>query len=530
MSDYRMSDLAAEDSYDPFAAEKFLPPVLADQSKFMAGQDVNAVKAIGSGIGDILKIPEQVTQNSQFALDTGTYDPRPTLDAALMTMGGGAFGTGERAAGGVLGSGPIRIQEPLTVANPRLRAQADALRGSYPQYAETYPEVGPPALMTKLPDPKNPGKYLIKPGAEVPYSSMEEALAMDAQPGYFLSKKKLPQVEEFADARNTIQRDLDTHGYEPYFDPAKRYDVEGANYGPFADTGTAAAPATAKTDAEWYAKYGTPENRAKLQTGFAEGKNVPDSSNWYHMGQLENEYIKELGEDAGRKAFKSEFGDMMAATTGGADPYNNFLMSQYANVLAKRGERLATRAYELPAPIGGRYASGNLEQAQKYIDAGMTGFDPAKNPKRYDFSSAFAGNTNASTIDEQMYGALRPTTTKASVGLPEWYGPATRVAREEAAKAGVDARGFQDVAWAGLKKGKTGEGFDYAGPMINTINRSIETTHRLTGMPHDEIVRRGLIRKEIPLYAGGDEKAGAIAQGIRAYRAHNPGEVQSKHT
>ena len=153
--------------------------------------------------------------------------------------------------------------------------------------------------MTKLPDPNNPGKYLLKPGPEVPYSSMEEALAMDAQPGYFLSKKKLPQVEEFADARNTIQRDLDTHGYEPYFDPAKRYDVEGANYGPFEDTGTAAAPATAKTDAEWYAKYGTPENRAKLQTGFAEGKNVPDSSNWYQMGQLENEFIKELGEDAG---------------------------------------------------------------------------------------------------------------------------------------------------------------------------------------------------------------------------------------
>ena len=36
--------------------------------------------------------------------------------------------------------------------------------------------------------------------------------------------------------------------------------------------------------------------------------------------------------------------------------------------------------------------------------------------------------------------------------------------------------------------------------MINHINRSIETTHRLTGMPREEIVRRGLIRKEIPMY------------------------------
>jgi hypothetical protein len=230
------------------------------------------------------------------------------------------------------------------------------------------------------------------------------------------------------------------------------------------------------------------------------------------MGQLEKEYIKEYGEKAGRQAFKREFGDMMSATTGGAAPYDNFLMAQYANVNAKQGTRLPERAYEMPFPIGGRYASGNIAQAQKYIDEGMKGFDPAVNPKRYDFSSAFAGNPNAMTIDEQMYGALRPSTTKASVGLPEWYGPATRVAREEALKAGVSPRAFQDVTWAGLKKGKTGENFDYEGPMINHINRSIETTHRLTGMPREEIVRRGLIRKEIPMYGiGGAAAMGGLA-------------------
>ena len=97
MSDYRMSDLAAEDGYDPFAAEKYLAPVLADQSKFMAGQDVNAVKAIGSGMGDILTLPERAVQNSQFATTTGVYDPRVPVEAALMTMGGGIGGTGEKA-------------------------------------------------------------------------------------------------------------------------------------------------------------------------------------------------------------------------------------------------------------------------------------------------------------------------------------------------------------------------------------------------------------------------------------------------
>ena len=296
---------------------------------------------------------------------------------------------------------------------------------------------------------------------------------------------------------------MDLHGYKPYFDPKKRTDVDPKNYGPFHDTGTAAAPKTAKTEAEWAAKYGTAENRAKLQAGYEKGGTIKDATDWYFMGQLEKEYIKELGPKAGREAFKREFGDMMAATTGGANPYDNFLMSQYANVMAKRGEKLPERSYNMPFPIGGRYASGNIAQARKYIDEGQVGFDPAVNPKRYDFSSAFQGNKNAATIDEQMYGALRPAGAKASEGLPTWYGPATRVAREEAQKAGVDPRGFQDVTWAGLKSGKVeakGQTFDYEGPMINHVNRSIETTSRLTGMSPAEVVKRGLIRKEIPMY------------------------------
>ena len=177
---------------------------------------------------------------------------------------------------------------------------------------------------------------------------------------------------------------------------------------------------------------------------------------------------------------------MMAATTGGAAPYDNFLMSQYANVVDKQGQRLPERAYEFPFPIGGRYASGNMAQAQKYIDEGI-GSWPMKNPKRYDFSSAFQGNKRAGTIDEQMMTAFDPT-LKAK--QPVWYGPATQTLREEAAKANVDTRGMQDVGWAGLKKQKTeagGDTFDYEGPMINQINRSIETTSR----PDRDVAGRG---------------------------------------
>jgi hypothetical protein len=36
--------------------------------------------------------------------------------------------------------------------------------------------------------------------------------------------------------------------------------------------------------------------------------------------------------------------------------------------------------------------------------------------------------------------------------------------------------------------------------MIDVVNESIERTHRLTGMPREEIVRRGIVNSEIPMY------------------------------
>src|ERR1700692_4921087 len=58
------------------------------------------------------------------------------------------------------------------------------------------------------------------------------------------------------------------------------------------------------------------------------------------------------------------------------------------------------------------------------------------------------------------------------------------------------------ASWAGFK-GENGQ------LMIQTVNDSIERTHRLTGMPRSEFVRRGLVRAEIPMYG----VAGAIGAG-----------------
>jgi len=89
---------------------------------------------------------------------------------------------------------------------------------------------------------------------------------------------------------------------------------------------------------------------------------------------------------------------------------------------------------------------------------------------------------------------------------PEHYGIAAQVIHDAAKRNGVSPREFQEIAWAGFKKqkeGAKGKEFKYAGPMISHVNDAIERTHRLTGMPRNEVVKRGLVKKEIPLYAGG---------------------------
>jgi hypothetical protein len=61
------------------------------------------------------------------------------------------------------------------------------------------------------------------------------------------------------------------------------------------------------------------------------------------------------------------------------------------------------------------------------------------------------------------------------------------------------------------------------------FNDVIERTHRLTGMPRDEIVRRGLVRKEIPIYGVTGVIGGAVLDFIEprlAFRHRREGVGQ----
>lgn len=90
-------------------------PLIGDGGQFSAGSDsVNKAADIGSKVAynsmqSLATLPQRAIQNSQFSLDTGNYDPGPTLEAATLPMGTGAVaGVPVKGAEAVLGAGPIR--------------------------------------------------------------------------------------------------------------------------------------------------------------------------------------------------------------------------------------------------------------------------------------------------------------------------------------------------------------------------------------------------------------------------------------
>lgn len=370
----------------------------------------------------------------------------------------------------------------------------------YPQFAERYPETGPPTEAPKT-NPKFAGET-------------------------YSAKTLTPEAEEFAKTREKIVKEMRDEGYQPFFDPSQRFPAEFQKQpGPHADTAGALAAKQETIDRHLKA-IDTPETRKALRDAYSKGLDLPDSQAWYYLGQVEKKMKQDLGEEAGAKRFRDQVATAMSATTTGMTPQQNLIMSQYLNHLKATGQPLPTASYQTPVTVGGQRTMPNVE-AYKELFSGPAGpyetlqAQAFKNPKRADFAQAQMGNPNAFTVDEQMaHGMIRKDVPQAGT-----YGIITGMGREEAIKAGADPQRYQDVAWAGfkkmledaerIKKGKEplGPGAGYQGkPMISEINDMIERTHRLTGMPRQEIWERGWLKNEIPLYGvGGLTAMGGLA-------------------
>lgn len=409
----------------------------------------------------------------------GAFDPFKAASERISDAEGGAIEGAMRTAskqGGAVGREGYASKGRVGVVKNVIEGIANAVIGRspnrvFPELASRYPEVKDPVTAF---DKKTGKEYLAK-------DLSPEALAVEQ-------------------ARKVIQKDIDAGQYQPFFDVKARADVDPFNY-PSTGKTIDVKPVKPETQAKYRAMAFNPEGLARLREGYTAGLEQKDvAENWYFVKQLEDKFVEEYGPEEGRRLFKERFAKPMALTTGGADPTSNLLMSYYGNFLREKGLPIPEAAYEMPYPIGGRFASSNMGMFSRNMEKELT----PDNPKRLNFQNNFLGYKEP-TIDEQMSKGFDP-----KLQMPEWYGPYEEAINMLAREYEVDPRYFQEVAWAGLKsKGKGG----YQGmPMIQHINEAIERTSRLTGVPPEDVVRRGLVRGEMPIY-GIAAPAGALAVG-----------------
>lgn len=396
-------------------------------------------------------------------------------DAVKQYKGGDVLGAFETMFGGMPTTGALKVKPPAKAAAPAFDQAKMAVQ---------YPDRLPGAPMVDA-----------KTGKE------------------YIGKVQSPEAEAVMKVRAAAQKDINAGRYDPYFNVDERYYVDPNNYPLAGNTLTDAAPKKQETMDKFASLYNNDATRGRLEGAINAAQGDPNAWHWYAMGQLEKEYVDRLGEDAGRAAFKKDFAQGMAATTGGMDPTSNLLMTHYGNFLREAGQALPGAAHELHAPIGGRYATGNLAQYDKMINQGQ-GITASANPKRFNFSGNFMGHKNKATIDEQMTELIHPK-SEGGKGLPQWYSPAEQAVHDVAGKLGMDPVNAQELAWFG-QKGVPGK------PMMQILNEAIERTRRVTGQDPDKIVQ-GLVSRKMPLYgltgllgAGayggmGDEQASAPA-------------------
>ena len=365
------------------------------------------------------------------------------------------------------------------VAAPAIRKPTEApLR---PEYQETYPETvgGTVGQKTrKVVDPKTGKKVEIPIPGET-----------------FVGKEKTPKELEDEKWHATTSKIMrEDPAWERYFKTEERYPTPRDQFKSPLDTmaALAAKPETIRKDVPKILKE---RNRELLQHAVRSSTD-PSTHRWYYMGQLYDAFVSELGPVHGAAMFRRVFSGPMAATTGGMSPYSNLRAAYYGNWLRHHGMEFprAGEGWTVPYPVGGGQHGvvGNLNQYQKTMighNAEPFGFD---NPKRLNFMQALEGDPQSFTWDEQMMKGM--TGGKLSIPREGTYGLWERLGREEAQKAGMDPAEFQARAWHYFKNYLTGK------PMIEQVNEMIERTHRLTGMPRDEVVRQGLILGRIPLF------------------------------
>jgi hypothetical protein len=422
----------------------------------------------------------------------------PATEAAVATGGNGVVPAAATEAATLNGPnaplGFASLKTPITQESP----------GKLPQ---------PVSPITKATESANDGSGILptEPSAlNGPMTQLRERYAKTAPPvlkfdeekgKWYWAKQKSQEELQLEELLDSIQKDIDAGKITPFYDAAKRFPADPTYHPRAMDTGNIKA-VRASTQAKHEAIARSPEATQRLDDAFQRGEQQKeDARDFSALGQVEEGYINEYGPEEGRRLFRERFVDGIAATSAGADPRANLRMAQFANYKWTKGEQIPTLAADYPYPVGSQFVAPNLKQFQKLLmeDTGIT----SANPKRYDYASELLGHTDRGPpIDEQRFRLMDP---ERSAPPPGTYGHYKGAVADRAAAKGVSPTYYGDMLYAGARKDH------WTKPLITYINEMIERTHRVTGMARDEIVRRGLIRREIPLFGLVGGLAGKLA-------------------
>ena len=373
-------------------------------------------------------------------------------------------------------------------------------------------------------------KTTAKPARQFPELAERYPLVLPGRPAIdavtgkeYIAKDLSDEAKAVAQARAIAQKEIKAGNFDPYFPPENRQPVDKGLFPQYDFDTTQLVASRPETFAKYDAIANDPRAEQSLIQMMLKGKESEETaSGWYHMNQLLEKYIEVYGPEIGPDKFRTNFAESMAATTGGMSPTNNFMLAHYGNFNANQTpypsnapQELSLGAYDMPYPIAaGKMGLRNNADAFNKMVLGEAGITP-DNPKRFDFAGNFLGQDRA-VMDEQMMGGSFGKIDPKLAGAPpaKMYGHFANKVGEIGQDLGMSPSNAQELGWFGAKAFKNPGKDITPQPMIDDVNQAIERTHRITGLPHDEIVERGVVKQEIPLYAQG----GAVEHALRLAR------------
>jgi len=190
-------------------------PGLPEWSKQAAQKDYNI---ISGGMQGLAAIPRMAFGASEMMRQSGSYDPKPILDAAMLPMGTGAIaGVPLKAGEAVLGSGFIDIwkTDPKTIAPGQFVSAGTAEGASVGQF-KGMSKAGLPIVDWKAKPPGIPEEDMLREALKKPLPEKKEMTAEEA----------LERIEKAVGWDNTGGKIKDAIGYKEPVTAGQKYKMD----------------------------------------------------------------------------------------------------------------------------------------------------------------------------------------------------------------------------------------------------------------------------------------------------------------